>query len=172
MQWSIKEAILRKGRNYCKQVQHFTDMLRITTITLLLAIYIQYVEGIEKVIVVSEPDNTDALINDDKDTPATSTTSKGSGSHDLKDSMMLCCIYGNCSCPSLFTALTNLVASSTLINVTTDVVLSSIIPLANFANITISGHNNPTVNCSNSGGLHFISCHNCTIRRDYLGQMW
>ena len=41
--------------------------------------------------------------------------------------------------------------------------LSSIIPLVDLTNITITGHNNPTVNCNDSGGLHFISCYNCTI---------
>ena len=42
-------------------------------------------------------------------------------------------------------------------------VLSSIILLVDLANITITGHNNPTVNCDGSGGLQFISCYNCTI---------
>ena len=41
--------------------------------------------------------------------------------------------------------------------------ISSIIPLVGLSNITILGHNNPTVYCSNYGGLHFISCYNCTI---------
>ena len=73
-----------------------------------------------------------------------------------------CCIYGNCSCQSLYSALANL-TSNVLINITTDVELSSIIQRVNLANITITGYNNPTVNCNNSGGLHFISCSNCTI---------
>ena len=42
-------------------------------------------------------------------------------------------------------------------------VLSSIVPLVDLTNITITGHNNPTVNCNISGGLHFISCRNCVI---------
>ena len=63
---------------------------------------------------------------------------------------------------SLCNALDNL-TSNVFINITTDVELSSIIPIVNLTNITISGHNNPTVYCNNSGGLHFISCYNCTI---------
>ena len=31
-------------------------------------------------------------------------------------------------------------------------------------NISITGHNNPTVNCSNAGGLKFTYCHNCKIQ--------
>ena len=120
-------------------------LLRITIITLLLAWYIQYIEGIEKVIVVSESfvddDALITLISYDEDSPVNSATDTGNGSH---VSSTLCCIYGNCFCPSLYTALANL-TSNVLINITTDVVLFSIIPLANFANITITGHDNPTV---------------------------
>ena len=38
-----------------------------------------------------------------------------------------------------------------------------VIPIVNWANITITGHDNPTVNCKSTGGLQFISCYNCTI---------
>ena len=41
--------------------------------------------------------------------------------------------------------------------------LSSNFLLVDLADVTITGHYNPTVNCNNSGGLHFTSCHNCTI---------
>ena len=41
----------------------------VTAITLLLAVYIQYIEGIERVIVVSEPGISDAIISDDEDIP-------------------------------------------------------------------------------------------------------
>ena len=82
-------------------------------------------------------------------------------SHAFKGSLALCCIFGNCSCPSLYTALANL-TSNTRINITTDVILFSIIPLADLANIKITGHNNPTVHCNNSGGL--ATFHNCVIQ--------
>ena len=58
--------------------------------------------------------------------------------------------------------MTNL-ASNVLINITTDVELSSIIAVVDLANIIITGHNYPIVNCNNSGGLHLMSCYNCTI---------
>ena len=104
-------------------------ILRVATIAILLALIVQYAKG--SVISVNESD--------------------------VHDSHVVCCISGNCSCPSLHIALANL-TSNVLINVTTDVELSSIISLVNLANITIIGHNNPTVNCNNSGGLHFVSC--------------
>ena len=134
-------------------------LLRIITVVILLALFIQYIEGFDRVIVVNGSDIPDDLISHDEDTLAASATGSGSGSYAFDNS---CCIYGNCSCPSLYNALTSL-TSSVLINITTDMVLSSIIPLLDLANITITGHNNPTVNCNNSGGLLFISCHNCTI---------
>ena len=128
---------------------------RFTTVAILLGLIIQHIDGFDRVIVISESD----VISYDEDTLATSTIGSGSGSYVFDNS---CCIYGNCSCPSLYNALTNL-TSNVLINITTDVVLSSIIPLVDLANIAITGHNNPTVNCNDSGGLNFISCCNCTI---------
>ena len=128
-------------------------LLQVTRVVLLLTLFIQYIEGFERVIEISESNDHDELSSDGIVTSAT-----GSGS-DSEDS---CCIYGNCTCPSLYNALVNL-NSNVLINITTDVELSSIIPLVDLANITITGHNNPTVNCNGSGGLHFISCYNCTI---------
>ena len=61
-----------------------------------------------------------------------------------------CCTYANCCCLSLHNA------SNVLINITSDVGLFLIIRLVNVANITITGHNNPNVNCTNSGGMHFL----------------
>ena len=55
--------------------------------------------------------------------------------------------------------------SSDLINISTDVTLSSIISLSGFlSSITVSGHKYPTINCINGGGLHLHFCHNCTIK--------
>ena len=116
-------------------------------------------------IIVSESNNRDdAVMSHDEDTPLSSYNATGSGSesHIFEDLLTLRCIYGKGFCPSLYTALANL-TSIVLINITTDVELFSIIPLADLANITITGHNNPTVNCNSSGGLHIISCHNCII---------
>ena len=125
----------------------------IIIIAILLGLIIQHIDGFDRVIVVSESDVH--VISYDE----TSAIGSGSGSHVFDNS---CCIYDNCSCPSLYNALANL-TSDALINITTDVVLSSIIPLVDLANIVITGHNNPTVNCNDSGGLNFISCCNCTI---------
>ena len=137
-------------------IQARTNMLhRFTTVTILQGLIIQYSEGFERVIVVSESD----AIGDDEDTFASSAVGSGSGSYVFDKSY---CVFGNCSCPSLYNALANL-TSNVLINITTDVTLSSIIQLLYLANVTITGHHNPTVNCNNSGGLHFISCRNYTI---------
>ena len=125
---------------------------RTAAVAILLALFIQYTEGFHKVIVISE-------LHDYDDQNDTRVTGDHSGS-DISGSSY--CLYGNCSCSSFYNALTNL-TSNVLINITTDVTLSSIVSLVGLANITLTGHNNPTVRCNNSGGLHFISCYNCTI---------
>ena len=79
------------------------------------------------------------------------------------DNSRICCVYGNCSCNSLDHALANL-TSNVLINITSDVTLSSIIEVSNVENVTMIGHNNPTVNCKSFGGIHFTFCHNCIIQ--------
>ena len=78
-----------------------------------------------------------------------------------------CCVYGNCSCNSLDYALSHL-TSNVLINITTDVTLSSLTKPSNLENVSIVGHNNPIMNCTNVGGIHFTFCHNCII----LGITW
>ena len=121
-------------------------MLLKVAVFLLLFMFIDYVKGFERAIVVNESDvDDDSLVI----------------SHD-EEILATCCIYGSCSCPSLYNALANL-TSNVMINVTTDVILSSVISLVDLANIAITGHNNPTVNCNNSGGLHFLSCRNCSV---------
>ena len=124
-------------------------LFKVTINIVLLAVFIQYIEGFDRVIVVTE--SWDDIIDQDR----TVTRAMRSGRNS-------CCTYGNCSCQSFYCALTN-ITSNVLINMTTDVELSSIIQRVNLANVTITGYNNPTVNCNNSGGLHFISCSNCTI---------
>ena len=54
--------------------------------------------------------------------------------------------------------------SNTIINIITDVELSSVMQLMDVNNISIIGHNNPTVDCNNTGALHFMSSHNITIK--------
>ena len=128
-------------------------MMLMKNILILLALFIHNIEGFETVVLVAELD--DIYFDDDKD----NVVENGSTSVTFRD---LCCVHENCSCSSLYTALANL-TSSVLINITTDVELSSIIPIVDLYNIMITGYKNPTVNCNNSGGLHFMSCNNCTI---------
>ena len=123
------------------------------TAVVLLALFIGYIEGFDSIIMVTKLGD-DIPFGEDE-----TVTTVMRGDSTLRNS---CCIYRNCSCQSLYNALANL-TSNILINITTDVELSSIIQRVNLANITITGYNNPTVNCNNSGGLHFISCSNCTI---------
>ena len=73
-----------------------------------------------------------------------------------------CCVYGNCSCNSL-DALDNF-TNNVLINITADLMLSSRIKVSYLQNVSIIGHNNPTVKCRNIGGIHFNFCHNCNIQ--------
>ena len=56
----------------------------------------------------------------------------------------MCCVYGNCSCNSLDHALANL-ASNVVINITTDAMFTTLINTSNLENVSIIGHNNPTV---------------------------
>ena len=144
-----EQASLVNAKQAIDMLHNFTTII----VAILLGLIIQHIDGFDRVIVVSESDVHVISYNE------TSAIGSGSGSYVFDN---LCCIYGNCSCPSLYNALANL-TSDALINITTDVVLSSIIPLVDLANIAITGHNNPTVNCNNSGGLNFISCCNCTI---------
>ena len=53
--------------------------------------------------------------------------------------------------------------SNVIINITTNVTLSSVIPLTKLNNIMIVGHNNPTVTCNNTGALQFESCSNLVM---------
>ena len=48
-------------------------------------------------------------------------------------------------------------------NITTDVMLSSLVKLPDLKNVSIIGYNNPTVILKNGGGVHFTSCYNCII---------
>ena len=115
---------------------------------ILLAVVVQCVVGDQiRIIYVSE------LISVDEDL---FTNGEDNNSH-------ICCVYGNCTCNSLDHALANL-TSNVLINITTDVMLPSLIERSDLQNVSITGHNNPTVNCKNAAGIHFKFCHNCIIQ--------
>ena len=74
-----------------------------------------------------------------------------------------CYMHENCSYSSLDQCLAKL-TSNILINITTDVKLSSLVRASHLANVSIIGHNYPRVNCKSVGGIHFAFCHNCTIQ--------
>ena len=122
-------------------------MLLVTLAIVLVSLVVQLVDGSQRIVYVSEP------ISDDED-----LSTSGDG-----DSNLMCCVYGNCSCNSLNHALANL-ASNVLINITTDVMFTTLINASNLENVSIIGHNNPTVYCKRAGGIHFNFCHNCFIQ--------
>ena len=122
-------------------------MLLVTLAIVLVSLVVQLVDGSQRIVYVSEP------IGEDED-----LSTSGDG-----DSNLMCCVYGNCSCNSLDHALANL-ASNVLINITTDVMFTTLINASNLENVSIIGHNNPTVYCKRAGGIHFNFCHNCIIQ--------
>ena len=74
----------------------------------------------------------------------------------------ICCIQGICH--SLHCTLQQGNGSNNvIINITTGVVLSSVVWLMNVNNISIVAHSNPIVNLNSTGALYFKSCHNITI---------
>ena len=122
-------------------------MLLVTLAIILVSLVVQLVDGSQRIVYVSEP------ISDDKD-----LSTSGDG-----DSNLMCCVYGNCSCNSFDHALANL-TSNVLINITTDVMFTTLFNASNLENVSIIGHNNPTVYCKRAGGIHFNFCHNCIIQ--------
>ena len=124
---------------------------RILIIVSLLFIFIQDVTGAEE----------DNLASDNEDYI---DASRGSGQIALMSSDSNCGdVYTYHSDCSFHHVLTN-VTSNGVINITTHVMLVSVISLVDLENITIIGHDNPTVNCNSTGGIHFVHCHNCTIK--------
>ena len=73
-----------------------------------------------------------------------------------------CCSSRNYTLYSIVDALNN-VTSNAIINISTDVVLSSNVILEGLRNITIIGQGNPTVNCNDITSVKFVSCNNVTI---------
>ncbi|XP_065895655.1 uncharacterized protein [Dysidea avara] len=86
----------------------------------------------------------------------------GSGGGKERGQDKPCCISGNFIFHSIDGILSNM-SSNTMVNITTDVVLSSNMTLKGLENIMIIGHRNPVVNCNDVGAVMFISCKNITI---------
>ena len=116
-------------------------------VIILVSLVVQLIDGNQRIVYVSES------ISDNED-----FFTSGDG-----DGNLMYCVYGNCSCNSLDDALACL-TSNVLINITTDMTLSSLINTSNLVNVSIIGYNNPTVNCKRAGGIHFNFCHNCIIQ--------
>ena len=114
----------------------------LSRILLVMILAVKYIDGNQKIIHVS--DNGFSTSGDD-------------------DNSAMCCVHGNCSCNSLDQALANL-TSNVMINITTDVTLSSLVTVSHLENTIIIGHSNPIVNCGSAGGIHLSSCHNCIIQ--------
>ena len=89
----------------------------------------------------------------------------GKDEHVSSNSSCECCICNtSCAC-SLYCALQKANGiSNVMINVTTDVKLSSPVQLMNINNITIIGYNNPTVKLNNTGALYFTLSHDIRIQ--------
>ena len=121
-------------------------LLSRVTLAIVLAVAFQCVGGDQRIIHVSELFSDEGFLTGGE-----------------ADSSLTCCVYGNCSCNSLDHALANL-TSNVLVNITTDVMLSSLVEVSNVKNVSIIGHNKPTVNCKSAGRVHFTFCHNCIIQ--------
>ena len=83
---------------------------------------------------------------------------------DLRSDCGLFTIFPDCALDHQLGNLT----SNGLINIIADMTLLSIVSLKALENISIIGHNNPTVNCDNAGGIYFDNCHNCSM----MGITW
>ena len=129
---------------------YIATMLQISRriiLAMTMAVVFRYVDSNQRIIHISE------LISDDKDF---FTSGEDDNSH-------TCCVYGNCTCNSLDHALANL-TSNVLINITSDAMLSSLTEVSDLQNVSIIGHNHPTLNCKRVGRIHFTFCYNCIIQ--------
>ena len=117
-----------------KHLKWSMPMMASIKLVIILTIVIQYVNGNQRIVQVSE------LFSDDEDF-FTSGEYFTSGDGDF----FTCCVYENCSCNSLNYALTKL-TSNVLINITTDITLSLLAKVSDLENVSIIGCNNPTVN--------------------------
>ena len=99
---------------------------KILAVALVLVLAVQFVDGNQRIVHVNE------MLDDDED--YLTSASGGDDNH-------ICCLHGNCSCNSLDLALAYL-TSNVMINITTDVTLSSIIEASDLEKVSITGHNN------------------------------
>lgn len=108
------------------------------TLTIALGVVAKCVDGNQRIVYVSELNGDNINFTRDK-----------------SNCNLTCCVYGYRYCNSLDCTLANLdldctlanLDSNILINVTTDVMLSTIIKRSSLESVSIVGHNSPTVNC-------------------------
>ena len=122
---------------------------------IVLAVVAQCVNEYQRIVHINES------FSDDED--FYSSGSKKDLIIEVDSNNLLCCVYENRSYYSFDHALGNL-TSNVLLNITSDVTLTSVIHASNLVNVSIIGHNNPTTYCRGAGGIHFTSCHNCIIQ--------
>ena len=67
-------------------------------------------------------------------------------------------------CSYLFDDLLENLTSDSVINIMCHVKLTSVITLVGLTNVSFTGYNNPSISCSNNGGLRFLFCHNINIK--------
>ena len=123
-------------------------------IFVLVLIIIKDITGFQKDNPVSD--------NDDS-----SDVNSGSGQIIIKNNDKCDDVYSNYFDCSFYHKLLDL-TSNEMINLATDALLQSIVPLSGLENIAIIGNDNATVNCDNVGGICFDHCQNCTI----IGIKW
>ena len=121
-------------------------------VAFLLIVLVQVIEGNNRVFDVTCDDR---LVRVEDFHGSGSRNDRDTSSHDY-------CINGNCS--YLFNHLAKDLSNDSVINITCDMELLSVVTIVGLTNISINGHNNPTVGCNGAGGLHFLSSNNVKIK--------
>ena len=122
--WAYYKRVIFLDISENTQKRYFVMLLlsRIMLANMILAVLVQCVDGNQRIVCVSE------LISDEEDV---SVGASGEGE--------MSGLYENSSCSPLGHALANL-TSNVLINITTDVTLSSILKVSDLQNVSIIGH--------------------------------
>ena len=133
------------------------ELLKISIAAILLMCLFRQIEG-----------TTNVMLDDLSDTSQNRSDDFVSGSDDLKKRDQdkprhSCCASGDFTFRSVDDILNNISSNNTVVNITTDVELSSIVTLEGLENIMIIGHRNPVVKCNDVGTVKFISCKSITI---------
>jgi len=134
---SLKTVTLR-----CFCTSNLINMMLMITNVVLLTLLLRSTEGISNATQVEDPVTNSEVQDNLQGLP--------------------CCITNGLSFASFSDAIQNL-TNNTVVNITGYAVLSCIVNITGFDNITIIGQGNPIVNCNGTGALNFVSCSNVTI---------